>query len=182
MLGGAAEWPVERRVAQVRQGEFVTEHLGRGSEEATLRVDDPPLGFAWDRVTGHDVLADGQWPPEPTLPEPSPPPGDPADRSAVYLEVQRSAEFQKVRREYRSFAFPATAAFLSWYFLYLLLATAAPGLMARPVAGELNMAMAAGLAQFASTFFLTWTYARHARLRRDRAALQLRWDAQERMR
>jgi uncharacterized membrane protein (DUF485 family) len=78
--------------------------------------------------------------------------------------------------------FPAAAAFLAWYLLYVVLATTAPGLMARPVAGELNVAMVAGLAQFASTFLLTWAYARHARLRRDRAALDLRWDTQERMR
>jgi uncharacterized membrane protein (DUF485 family) len=50
------------------------------------------------------------------------------------------------------------------------------------VAGEIYVAMVAGLAQFASTFLLTWAYARHARLRRDRAALDLRWDTQERIR
>lgn len=160
----------------------MTVHRGRGSDEAALRVDDPPLGFSWDRDIGHDVLADGQWQPEPAVPEPSPLPSGAEDRCAVYLEVQRSAEFQRVRRDYRRFAFPATAAFLAWYLIYLVLATIAPELMARPVAGELNMAMAAGLAQFASTFLLTWMYARHARLRRDRAALDLRWNAQERMR
>ncbi|MGH3325211.1 MAG: DUF485 domain-containing protein, partial [Streptomyces sp.] len=39
--------------------------------------------------------------------------------------------------------------------------------------------MAAGLAQFASTFLLTWAYVRHARLRRDRLALELRWETQD---
>ena len=54
--------------------------------------------------------------------------------------------------------------------------------MARPVVGALNVAMVAGLAQFATTFLLTWAYARHARLRRDRVALELRWVTQEMMR
>ncbi|MFI8419512.1 DUF485 domain-containing protein [Streptomyces sp. NPDC085479] len=99
--------------------------------------------------------------------------------AAVYLEVQRSPAFQEVRRRYRRFVLPATLAFLVWYLAYVVAATAAPGLMARPVAGSVNLAMVAGLGQFLTTFLLTWAYARHARLRRDRAALELRWDTQE---
>ncbi|SEG05864.1 Uncharacterized membrane protein, DUF485 family [Actinacidiphila yanglinensis] len=98
-----------------------------------------------------------------------------AVRSAVYREVQDSAAFREVRARYRGFAFPAAAVFVSWYLLYVVMATTAPGLMAHQVAGQLNVAMVAGLAQFATTFLLTWAYARHARLRRDRAALDLRW-------
>jgi uncharacterized membrane protein (DUF485 family) len=97
----------------------------------------------------------------------------------VYLEVQRSAAFQEVRRRYRKFVVPASVAFFTWYVGYVVTATTAPELMARPVAGAVNVAMVAGLGQFLSTFLLTWAYARHARLRRDRAALELRWDTQE---
>lgn len=97
----------------------------------------------------------------------------------VYLEVQRSAAFQEVRSRYRRFVVPAVAVFLAWYVAYVVTATTAPDLMARPVAGAVNLGMLAGLGQFLTTFLLTWAYARHARLRRDRAALQLRWDAQE---
>ncbi|MGW1726623.1 DUF485 domain-containing protein [Streptomyces sp. NPDC002306] len=97
----------------------------------------------------------------------------------VYLEVQRSAAFQEVRSRYRRFVVPAVAVFFGWYVAYVVTATTAPGFMARPVAGAVNVAMLAGLGQFLSTFLLTWAYARHARLRRDRAALELRWDTQE---
>ncbi|KIE26612.1 membrane protein [Streptomyces sp. MUSC 125] len=97
----------------------------------------------------------------------------------VYLEVQRSAAFQEVRSRYRRFVAPGAIAFLAWYVGYVVTATTAPGLMARPVAGAVNVGMLAGLAQFLTTFLLTWAYARHARLRRDRAALDLRWDTQE---
>ncbi|MBC7271688.1 MAG: DUF485 domain-containing protein [Streptomyces sp.] len=97
----------------------------------------------------------------------------------VYVEVQRSAAFQEVRGRYRRFVVPATSGFLVWYVAYVVTATTAPGLMARPVAGAVNVAMLAGLGQFLTTFLLTWAYARHARLRRDRAALELRWDTQE---
>ncbi|WAP60982.1 DUF485 domain-containing protein [Streptomyces sp. S465] len=100
----------------------------------------------------------------------------------VYTKVHDSAAFQEVRRRHRRFVFPAVAAFLIWYLAYVVAATTAPGLMARPVVGTLNVAMLAGLAQFATTFLLAWAYARHARLRRDRVALELRWVTQEMMR
>jgi uncharacterized membrane protein (DUF485 family) len=102
-----------------------------------------------------------------------------AAAAQVYLEVQRSAAFQEVRSRYRRFVGPAVAVFFLWYVAYVVAATTAPGLMARPVAGAVNVALLAGLGQFLSTFLLTWAYARHARLRRDRAALELRWDTQE---
>ncbi|PWI45207.1 DUF485 domain-containing protein [Streptomyces sp. ICBB 8177] len=111
-----------------------------------------------------------------------PPRPEPPERTGVYQEVQAGEEFREVRRRYRRFAFPASAAFFVWYLAYLLTATMAPGLMARRVDGAVNVAMVAGLAQFGTTFLLTWAYARHARLRRDRAALELRWDTQERVR
>jgi uncharacterized membrane protein (DUF485 family) len=97
----------------------------------------------------------------------------------VYLEVQRSAAFQEVRSRYRRFVVPGVAVFLVWYVGYVVTATTAPGLMAHPVAGAVNVAMVAGLGQFLTTFLFAWAYARHARLRRDRAALELRWDTQE---
>ncbi|MEU8699761.1 DUF485 domain-containing protein [Streptomyces sp. NPDC048680] len=97
----------------------------------------------------------------------------------IYLEVQRGDAFQEVRRRYRRFVVPATLAFLVWYLAYVVMAVTAPGLMARPVAGAVNVAMVAGLGQFLTTFLLTGAYARHARLRRDRAALDLRWETQE---
>ncbi|WP_432184974.1 DUF485 domain-containing protein [Streptomyces tendae] len=141
------------------------------------RYDDP-----W-----YDALASG-WGESaaPGAAEPTVPPmrrhatGEPPRAAAdVYLEVQRSAAFQEVRSRYRRFVVPAVAAFFLWYVAYVVTATTAPTLMARPVAGAVNVAMLAGLGQFLTTFLLTWAYARHARLRRDRAALELRWDTQE---
>ena len=105
-----------------------------------------------------------------------------AAEAAVYREVREGAAFREVRRRYRRFAFPASAACLAWYFAYVVAAVTAPGLMGRRVAGPVNVAMAAGLAQFATTFVVTWAYARHAGRWRDRAALDVRWETQERTR
>jgi uncharacterized membrane protein (DUF485 family) len=145
-----------------------------GGDPLALRVDDP-----W-----RDAGGAGLWVPEQAAPVAPPAPvpqavagatGATGDRGAVFQEVQHSAAFQEVRERYRGFVFPVAAGFVAWYLLYVVLATTAPGLMGRQVAGEVNVAMVAGLAQFATTFLLTWAYVRHARLRRDRAALDLRW-------
>ncbi|AZM91633.1 DUF485 domain-containing protein [Streptomyces sp. W1SF4] len=139
-----------------------------GRDAGTIRLDDP-----W-----YDALAVGWGEGEDTVPaQAALVPGGRAapGASEIYLEVQRSAAFQEVRGRYRGFVVPATAGFFLWYVAYVVAATAAPGLMARPVAGAVNVALLAGLGQFLSTFLLTWAYARHARLRRDRAALDLRW-------
>ncbi|WP_438272449.1 DUF485 domain-containing protein [Streptomyces bobili] len=102
-----------------------------------------------------------------------------AATAQVYVEVQRSEAFQEVRTRYRRFVIPAVVGFFLWYVAYVVTATTAPGFMARPVWGAVNVALLAGLGQFLSTFLLTWAYSRHARLHRDRAALELRWDTQE---
>ncbi|MFE0137598.1 DUF485 domain-containing protein [Streptomyces sp. NPDC059037] len=128
----------------------------------------------------YDALASGWGELDGTgAPAPVVPPRAAPDRSAsaadIYLEVQHSAAFQEVRGRYRRFVVPAVAVFFTWYVAYVVTATTAPGLMARPVTGSVNVAMLAGLGQFLTTFLLTWAYARHARLRRDRPALDLRW-------
>ena len=132
-----------------------------------------------------DALAVGPWEERggpPPKPQPAAVERRERDRAAVYRQVQAGETFQEVRRRYRRFAFPAAGACLVWYLLYVTAAVTAPGLMGRPVLGAVNVAMLAGLAQFVTTFLLTWAYARHARLRRDQAALELRWDTQERVR
>ncbi|WP_327352942.1 DUF485 domain-containing protein [Streptomyces sp. NBC_01304] len=145
-------------------------------ESADFSLDDPwydALASGWGEL-------DSTGAPAPATPLPRGAPQGPATSAAdIYLEVQRSAAFQEVRSRYRRFVIPAVAAFFTWYVAYVITATTAPGLMARPVAGAVNVAMLAGLGQFLSTFVLTWAYARHARLRRDRPALDLRWDTQE---
>ncbi|WAZ24576.1 DUF485 domain-containing protein [Streptomyces cinnabarinus] len=135
----------------------------------SVRYDDP-----W-----YDALASGWGESDDASAAVAPARADGATAADVYLEVQRSAAFQEVRSQYRRFVVPAVVGFLAWYVGYVVTATTAPGLMARPVAGAVNVAMLAGLGQFLTTFLLTWAYTRHARLRRDRAALELRWDTQE---
>ncbi|MFG3498189.1 DUF485 domain-containing protein [Streptomyces sp. NPDC047928] len=142
-----------------------------GLDTAAVRIDDPwydALASGWGELDGSGTSAD-------TVPPRQQPPPRGRGAADIYLETQRSAAFQEVRRRYRRFVVPAALAFLTWYLAYVVAATTAPGLMSRPVAGAVNVAMIAGLGQFLTTFLLTWAYARHARVHRDRPALELRW-------
>ncbi|MEU6081683.1 DUF485 domain-containing protein [Streptomyces sp. NPDC047108] len=146
-----------------------------GTDAGAIRLDDP-----W-----YDAIASGWCEPAHEFPpgsahtaSPRPRPESAADVSPA---VQHGPAFREVRSRYRRYVIPASVAFLTWYFAYVIAATAVPGLMARPVAGgPLNVAIVAGLAQFTTTFLLTFAYAaRQTRLRRDRAALGLRRETWE---
>ncbi|WP_307821682.1 DUF485 domain-containing protein [Streptomyces coffeae] len=84
-----------------------------------------------------------------------------------YTQVQESAEFGELRRAHRSFAFPLTIAFISWYLLYVLLSNYADGFMATKAVGNINVALVFGLAQFLTTFLIAWWYSRHAAAKLD---------------
>ena len=50
-------------------------------------------------------------------------------RVSAYEVVHASQEFQSLRRHFAAFVMPAIAAFLGWYFLYVICAGFAPGFM-----------------------------------------------------
>jgi uncharacterized membrane protein (DUF485 family) len=97
-----------------------------------------------------------------------------APEQDAYVRMQSSPEFQELRRRFRNFAFPMTAAFLAWYFLYVLLAAYAHDFMATEVFGNINVGILLGLGQFASTFLITWLYVRHASKNLDPVADRIR--------
>lgn len=102
--------------------------------------------------------------------------GNPSPDPQAYLRAQNSPQFVELRRRYRGFAFPMTVAFLAWYFAFVLAAVFAPGFMATPVIGNINVAMVFGLLQFVSTALITWLYVRHANNRLDPLAKEIRDD------
>jgi len=93
-----------------------------------------------------------------------------------WREVQASADFVELRRRLRRFVFPMTAAFLTWYLLYVLLATYARGFMSIKLVGNINVGLVLGLLQFVSTFTITWLYVRYANRRLDPLAESIRDD------
>jgi uncharacterized membrane protein (DUF485 family) len=92
----------------------------------------------------------------------------------TYEQVQATPEFQGLKRTLRAFAFPATAVFLAWYLLYVLLSGYARGFMGHKVLGNINVAYLFGLLQFVSTFVIAWVYSRYANTRFDPTAERIR--------
>jgi uncharacterized membrane protein (DUF485 family) len=96
------------------------------------------------------------------------------DRASDYHAIARSPEFAELRRRYRGFAFPATAAFLAWYLLFVVLSMFAGDLMGTKVVGNVNVALVFGLLQFLTTFLIAWLYSRHSNRHLDPLARELK--------
>ena len=96
-----------------------------------------------------------------------------------YQRVERSEEFQSLRKAFRNFVFPMTALFLVWYLLYVLMSTYAHEFMSIRVAGTITVGLVFGLLQFVSTFVITTLYARWANNKFDARAQALREEIEE---
>lgn len=96
------------------------------------------------------------------------------DETSVYERLQSSSDFQELRRRFRNWTFPMTAAFLAWYLLYVVLSGWARGFMNTKLFGNINVALVFGLLQFVSTFLIAWGYSRHANKKLDPLARKLR--------
>ncbi len=96
-----------------------------------------------------------------------------ARHDPVYDRLHESSEFTELRRRYRGFVFPATAAFLAWYLLYVVMSNWAGDFMAIKLCGNINVALIFGLLQFVTTFGLAWMYSRFSNAKLDPLARNL---------
>jgi uncharacterized membrane protein (DUF485 family) len=96
------------------------------------------------------------------------------DNVSAYEIVHGTREFRTLRRRFGSFVVPATVLFLSWYFLYVIVAAFAPGFMRIRVLGQVNIGLCFGAFQFASTFLIATGYSRWARRSLDPLSDRLR--------
>ncbi len=91
-----------------------------------------------------------------------------------FVAVAHSAEFQRLRKTFRGFAFPVTIAFLAWYIFYIVTATFATEFVKTEVYGAINLGMVLGLAQFATAGLVTWAYVHFADNKIDPATEAIR--------
>ena len=99
---------------------------------------------------------------------------DQAERhDPVYDRLHESSDFIELRKRYRGFVIPATAAFLAWYLLYVVMSNWAGDFMAIKVVGNINVALIFGLLQFATTFGLAFMYSRYSNAKLDPLARDL---------
>lgn len=99
------------------------------------------------------------------------PPGRPT--ADDYTRMESDPRFIELRRRFRTFAFPATVAFLAWYLLYVLLSAFGRGFMDTKVVGNLNIAFFFGILQFVSTFLIAYLYSKYANRHMDPTADEL---------
>lgn len=100
--------------------------------------------------------------------------GPPPEGSTPWEQTQATPEFQQLKRALRRFAFPATAVFLAWYLLYVLMSGYARDFMDTKLLGNINVAYVFGLLQFVSTFAIAWLYSRYAERHLDPTADAIR--------
>src|SRR3954447_993935 len=91
-------------------------------------------------------------------------------RDPAYEELHESADFVELRRRFRSFAFPATAAFLGWYLLYVVMSNWGDDFMSKKGVGHIHVALVFGLLQFVSTFVIAYVYSKYMHRNVDKLA------------
>lgn len=95
-------------------------------------------------------------------------------RVSGYEAVRASRDFWTLRRRFGSFAVPACAMFIIWYFLFVIIAVFAPGFMRISVFGHVNAGLCFGATQFLAVFAITMGYRRWARRNLDPMSQRLR--------
>lgn len=140
-------------------------HLPPAAEPQPKRAAAPHSDLGQERV--EHVAA-------PVQPELSTPKAEYVANDDHLARVQSSDEFQELKRRFRNFAFPLSAAFLIWYFAFVLMSTYAVSFMRKEVFGHVTIGLVFGLLQFLTTFLITWLYIRHANKNLDPIASKLR--------
>lgn len=92
----------------------------------------------------------------------------------AFVDMQASPQFQELRHRLRRFVFPMTAFFLTWYFVYVLLATYAADFMGTKVLGNINLGLILGFGQFVTTFVITALYVKFANRELDPRSAAIR--------
>lgn len=112
--------------------------------------------------------------PESDSSSPRPPAAGLGPTTSEFAAAAATPEYSRLRRAFRSFAFPMTIAGLTSYFVYVILSIYATDAMATPLIGSLNVGMTLGLFQFLVTYVWTALYVRYATCRLDPISADLK--------
>jgi uncharacterized membrane protein (DUF485 family) len=85
----------------------------------------------------------------------------PTTPEGVYQQIYESDAFLALKRRRRRFVLPISTLFVTWYATYVGLAYYAPGFMAVKLAGDITVAMVAGILQILSTLAIATFYVRY---------------------
>lgn len=96
-----------------------------------------------------------------------------ARHDPIYDHLAEKEEFSQLRHSYRRFIVPATAIFMGWYALYVVMSMFASEFMNHVLFSNINVALVFGLLQFVSTFAIAFLYSRYSNKHLDPLAKQL---------
>ncbi|WP_110241111.1 DUF485 domain-containing protein [Nocardioides gilvus] len=96
-----------------------------------------------------------------------------ARHDPIYDHLAAKDEFAQLRHLYRRFIIPATAVFMGWYALYVVMSMFASDFMNHVLFANINVALIFGLLQFVSTFGIAFLYSRYSTTHLDPLAKQL---------
>ncbi len=99
-----------------------------------------------------------------------------ARHDPVYDRLATEPDFLELRRRYRGFVIPATAVFLAWFLLFVVMSVFAAGFMDHRLVGNINVALVFGLLQFVTTFLIAYLYSRFSNTQLDPLATSLNED------
>lgn len=91
-----------------------------------------------------------------------------------FLAEEEDPDFKALKRKRFSVVIPLSIAFLTWYFIYVILSTYAHDFMSTKVVGEINIGLVFGLLQFVTTFAITMFYVSFANKKLDPPAQAIR--------
>lgn len=95
-----------------------------------------------------------------------------------YASIVGDRKFRLLRGRFKRLTVTVVVVFLGWYFAYIGLSVFARDFMARPVIGNVNVALVLGVLQFMSTFLIAWYHSRYSRRWLDPLSAQLRTEAE----
>lgn len=96
-----------------------------------------------------------------------------ARHDPIYDHLAEKEEFSQLRHLYRRFIIPATAIFMGWYALYVVMSMYASDFMNHVLFSNINVALIFGLLQFISTFGIAFLYSQYSTKHLDPLAKQL---------
>ena len=97
------------------------------------------------------------------------------DRNFVhYVALGRGHGFLRLHKRFATSTALIVTVFFGCYGSYVAMSVFARNVMDRPLVGNINLGLALGLLQFASTFLIAWLRGRYSRVSLDPLAERLR--------
>ena len=95
-----------------------------------------------------------------------------------YTAIQESTRFKQLNERFKRFAVPASAVFIGWWLLSILLGAYAPGFFGQTLFANVNVGTLFVMVAFALVLVIAAMYLKYARTELDPLADEIRAEAE----